>query len=53
VAAAESVLTEATAGKLLFDESKWFHWIDLGQYWNLTSYYQYILNKLVKSVDEK
>lgn len=53
VAAAESILTEATAGRLLFDENKWFHWIDLGQYWNLTSYYQYILNNLAKAVDEK
>ncbi|QNR07403.1 hypothetical protein [Macrococcoides canis] len=53
VAASETLLTEATAGKMLFNESKAFHWIDFGEQWNLTSYYQYILNNLVKSVDEK
>ncbi|WBF52234.1 hypothetical protein [Macrococcoides canis] len=53
VAASETLLTEATAVKMLFNESKAFHWIDFGEQWNLTSYYQYILNNLVISVDEK
>lgn len=52
VATSETLLTEATAGNMLFNESKAFHWIDFGEQWNLTSYFQYILNNLVKSVDE-